>query len=68
LKNDWIGKLIKEERAKQGLTQYSLARQAGININTLGTLERGSRAISVERCEKILAVLGYELDAHLIDQ
>jgi len=67
IKSHWIGALVKEERAKLKLTQKELSRQTGIGVNTLRTIEQGFGGIALEKIEKVLSELGWELDAHPYD-
>ncbi len=67
VKNGWLAELVKEERKKLGLIQKDLARQVGINVNTLGAIEKGSRGVSIKTVEKLLSELGWELDAYPYD-
>lgn len=52
-----LGKKLKEEREKAGLTQLELAEKANINPNYYAIVERGEKSISYERLERILKVL-----------
>jgi len=67
VKSHWIGALVKEERVKLKLTQKELSRQTGIGVNTLRTIEQGFGGIALEKIEKVLSELGWELDAHPYD-
>lgn len=55
-----IEEIIKQEREKQGLTRYALAKKAGVRINTLTALEE-SQNDRLEIVRKILDNLGLEL-------
>ncbi len=58
-----IGKLIREERKKRGLTQAELAERAGITRQTLSKVERGKVAlVTVASFLKLLDSLGLELE------
>ncbi|HAW74391.1 MAG TPA: hypothetical protein DCW74_01500 [Alteromonas australica] len=67
IKSHWIGSLIKEERVKLKLTQKELSRQTGIGVNTLSSIEQGFSGVALEKIEKVLSELGWELDAHPYD-
>ncbi len=56
-----IRKQIKIARQFAGLTQAELASVLGIKQATVSKYEKGEIIPSVERLEKILDVLGYEL-------
>ena len=55
-----IEKIIKQEREKQGLTRYALAKKAGIRVNTLTALEESTND-RLEIVKKVLDNLGLEL-------
>ena len=58
-----IGKLIREERKKKGLTQAELAERVGITRQTLSKMERGKVAlVTVASFLKVLDCLGLELE------
>lgn len=58
-----LGKTIKDLRKQKGLSQESLAQQAGISRATLSKLENGYIAnISIVTVNQILSLLGYEID------
>jgi transcriptional regulator with XRE-family HTH domain len=48
-----IGKRIRSERRKQGLTQEKLAELADISESFMGHIERGGRTLSIETLAKI---------------
>lgn len=55
-----IEKIIKQERVKQGLTRYALAKKAGVRVNTLTALEESTND-RFEIVKKVLDNLGLEL-------
>ena len=55
-----IEKIIKQEREKQGLTRYALAKKAGVRVNTLTALEESTND-RLEIIKKVLDNLGLEL-------
>ena len=57
-----IGAAIKARRKLLGLTQTHLADLADVSINTLYKIERGQTNPTLEVLEKILEVLGMELE------
>ncbi|MFJ4210787.1 multiprotein-bridging factor 1 family protein [Paenarthrobacter sp. NPDC089675] len=54
-----IGRLIKEERLAQGLSQVQLAKQAGTAIKTVRTLESGTRRTQEINQRKLEHALGW---------
>ena len=58
-----LGERIKTLRKERKLSQEELAKQAGISRNTLSKLENGYIAnISIVTFEKVLNILGYQID------
>ena len=57
------GKLIKELRLKQGITQRRLAVLVGVNRMRLRNIEAGLVAGDIVIIEQLLGYLGYELEA-----
>ena len=55
-----IEKIIKQEREKQGLTRYALAKKAGVRVNTLTALEESTND-RLEIVKKVLDNIGLEL-------
>jgi transcriptional regulator with XRE-family HTH domain len=60
--NFW-GELIRKLREERGVTQRTLASQAGVNRSTLRRIEAGLTSGDMETVEKVLNYLGYELEA-----
>lgn len=59
-----IGKRIKEQRERLGLTQEKFAERIGVATNYISTIERGA---SFPRCEKLIAIInGLETTADAI--
>ncbi len=58
--------LVKEIRASKKISQRALATEAAINRSTLRRLEAGDLTIGFSHLEKVLSVLGYELDAIMV--
>ncbi|MBR0195169.1 MAG: helix-turn-helix transcriptional regulator [Paludibacteraceae bacterium] len=56
-----IGQIIKARRKELGLTQNTLALLSQVGINTIVSIERGSKSPSVETLAKVADVLGLEL-------
>jgi transcriptional regulator with XRE-family HTH domain len=63
-----IGNRVKELRKEKGIKQEELAKAAGISRNTLSKLENGYIAnISIVTFDKVLNVLGYQLDIKVVN-
>lgn len=61
-----IGRRIREERKKLGLTQDALARKVGISVNFLSLIENG-RNMSMETLAKLANAFGVSIDYLLCD-
>ena len=59
-----IGQIIKVRRKELGLTQNILALLSQVGINTIVSIERGSKSPSIETLTKVADVLG--LDVKLV--
>lgn len=57
-----IGNKVKKRRNELGLTQPALARMADVSLNTLFLLESGRLNVSLKTLDKILDVLGLEIN------
>lgn len=60
-----IGQAIKTRRKELGLTQNTLALLSQVGINTIVSIERGSKSPSLETLEKVLDVLGLDIKLQL---
>ena len=60
-----IGQTIKTRRKELGLTQNTLALLSQVGINTIVSIERGSKSPSLETLEKVLDVLGLDIKLQL---
>lgn len=56
-----LREVIRERRAVLGISQLDLAEMAGISIATVKDIERGAGNPSLKTIEKILEVLGLEM-------
>jgi len=56
-----IGKLVKENRKKQKLTQVQLAQLSNVGVRFLSDLENGKPTCEVEKTLKVLSNLGIKL-------
>lgn len=57
-----LGKLIREKRKEQGLTQKDLALTVGIGVRLLVELEKGTRGVKIDTVVKICHLLGLKID------
>lgn len=60
-----IGQIIKNRRKELKLTQNTLALLSQVGINTIVSIERGSKSPSLETLMKVTDVLGLELQLHV---
>lgn len=60
--NFW-GKLIRDLREEQNVTQRQLASRAAVNRSTLRRIEDGTARGDIDIMERLLSYLGYELEA-----
>ena len=56
-----VGTIIKERRAKLGISQQDLAEFSGVGIATVKDIERGAANPSLITLQKLLDVLGLEM-------
>ena len=57
-----LGRIIREKREAQGLTQVELAEKAGVDRNYIGMVERGERNPSYLSLQKIAKGLGIKVE------
>ena len=55
-----IGKYIKEERKKAGLTQEELAMRYGLGLRYVRELEQGKETVRLDKVNQALAMFGKE--------
>lgn len=53
-----LGKLLKEEREKQGLSKYQLAKMANVSETIIRYWESGKRKMTTESADKVFKALG----------
>lgn len=56
-----IGKYIKEERKKVGLTQEEFALRAGLGLRFVRELEQGKETVRLDKVNQALAMFGMEV-------
>ena len=55
-----IGKFIKEERRKAGLTQEEFAIRSGLGLRFVRELEQGKETVRLDKVNQALAMFGKE--------
>lgn len=55
-----IGKYIKEERKKVGLTQEEFAMRSGLGLGFVRELEQGKETVRLDKVNQALAMFGKE--------
>lgn len=55
-----IGKYIKEERKKAGLTQEDFAIRSGLGLRFVRELEQGKETVRLDKVNQALAMFGME--------
>lgn len=55
-----IGKYIKEERKKAGLTQEEFAMRSGLGLRFVRELEQGKETVRLDKVNQALAIFGKE--------
>ena len=58
-----LGKIVRNERKHQELTQTKLAHYAGVGINFISQLERGKETMELGKVIRVLQTLGIDLFA-----
>lgn len=59
-----IGAIIKERRSVLGISQKDLSEFSGVGISTVKDLERNAGNPTLQTLQRILDVLGLELEIH----
>lgn len=54
--------LLREARQRAGITQRELADRVGVSQAAVSRLERGDRSLTVEALERLLLVMGEQLE------
>jgi len=55
-----IGKCIKTERKKAGLTQEEFAMRSGLGLRFIRELEQGKKTVRLDKVNQALAMFGME--------
>ena len=59
-----VGKLVQDERKRQGLTQLQLAGLANTGIRFVSDLENGKGTVQLQKLLAVIAALGLGLYVH----
>lgn len=59
---DELGKLIRDTRKAQGLTQKDLALVAGVSVRLIVEFENGKRGVNINSVIKLCSLLGLKID------
>ena len=62
-----LGKRIREERLRLGMTQEKLAEEVNISTAYLGQIERGERSVTLDKLIPLANRLGVTVDFLLAD-
>lgn len=57
-----LGKLIRDTRKAQGLTQKDLALVAGVSVRLIVEFENGKRGVNIDSVIKLCSLLGLKID------
>lgn len=55
-----IGKYIKEERRKSGLTQREFAMRSGLGLRFIRDLEQGKETVRLDKVNQALSMFGMQ--------
>ncbi len=58
-----FGRIIKEERKRQGFTQTELAGLCGVGLTFLSNLENGKETAEIGKAFQVLTMLGIDVYA-----
>lgn len=56
-----IGKFVKKERKRLGLTQTQLAIKSGVGLNFIYQLEKNKKTVQLDTTNQVLHALGYQV-------
>ena len=63
-----IGKLIREKRKEQNLTQEQLAEKTGLSVTHISNIENNHTKLSIEKLIIIAKTLNLSLDSLIFDE
>lgn len=61
MKEHEFGKILQNERKKQGLSQAQLAEMTGFTVRAISYWENGGRELSISAAKKLLDAMEIEL-------
>ena len=64
ISSEAVGKLVQDERKRQGLTQLQLAGLANTGIRFVSALENGKGTVQLQKLLAVIAALGLGLYVH----
>ncbi len=58
-----FGRIIRDERRRQGMTQADLAGLADVGVTFLSQLENGKDSAEIGKAIQVMTMLGIDIDA-----
>lgn len=58
-----LGRIIRDERRRQGMTQAELAGLADVGVTFLSQLENGKDSAEIGKAIQVMTMLGIDIDA-----
>ena len=58
-----FGRIIRDERQRQGMTQADLAGLADVGVTFLSQLENGKDSAEIGKAIQVMTMLGIDIDA-----
>ncbi len=59
-----LGKIIRQTRKEQGLTQEQLAATTGVGVRFIRELEQGKESCHIGKALQVVAMLGIDIQAN----
>ena len=59
-----LGRVIRDERRRQGMTQAELAGLADVGLTFLSQLENGKESAELGKALRVMTMLGIDIDAN----
>lgn len=56
-----LSSFVKEKRKKLGLTQFELAKRAGVGLRFVRELEQGKSTLQLDKVNQVLFLFGHQL-------